>query len=199
MRNWLLPESIDDVLPDEAARLEALRRTLLDHFAAHRLPPRAATADRASRIAADRQRTRPRPADVQGRRPAVGPARRRARRHHAAGRTHRRAPAERSGCNAPLLCGQRAARRHGDARRDARSRPGRRRALRRRGDRRRSRSHRAARIVAVRGRTHAGCTSTSATSASIARWRAAPASPATATKPSSSTRCERRTSRPCAR
>ena len=36
MRTWLLPESIDDVLPDEAARLERLRRTLLDHFAAHR-------------------------------------------------------------------------------------------------------------------------------------------------------------------
>src|SRR5213592_4085863 len=36
MRKWILPESIDDVLPDEAARLEALRRTLLDHFAAHR-------------------------------------------------------------------------------------------------------------------------------------------------------------------
>jgi len=36
MRNWLLPESIDDVLPDEATRLEALRRRLLDHFAAHR-------------------------------------------------------------------------------------------------------------------------------------------------------------------
>ena len=35
MRKWLLPESIEDVLPDEAARLEALRRTLLDHFAAH--------------------------------------------------------------------------------------------------------------------------------------------------------------------
>ena len=33
MRNWLLPESIDDVLPTEAARLEELRRTLLDHFA----------------------------------------------------------------------------------------------------------------------------------------------------------------------
>jgi len=33
MRNWLLPEAIDDVLPDEAARLEALRRTLLDHLA----------------------------------------------------------------------------------------------------------------------------------------------------------------------
>src|SRR5438046_10414299 len=34
MRKWLLPESIEDVLPDEAVRLEALRRTLLDHFAA---------------------------------------------------------------------------------------------------------------------------------------------------------------------
>src|SRR5512138_585967 len=35
MRKWLLPESIEDVLPDEAARLETLRRTLLDHFASH--------------------------------------------------------------------------------------------------------------------------------------------------------------------
>jgi len=35
MRNWLLPESIDDVLPAEAAQLEALRRTVLDHFAQH--------------------------------------------------------------------------------------------------------------------------------------------------------------------
>jgi ATP phosphoribosyltransferase regulatory subunit len=35
MRNWLLPESFEDVLPAEAARLETLRRTLLDHFAAH--------------------------------------------------------------------------------------------------------------------------------------------------------------------
>ncbi|HEY2818533.1 MAG TPA: ATP phosphoribosyltransferase regulatory subunit [Casimicrobiaceae bacterium] len=34
MRKWLLPESIEDVLPEEAARLEALRRTLLDHFGA---------------------------------------------------------------------------------------------------------------------------------------------------------------------
>ena len=34
MRNWLLPEAIDDVLPGEAARLESLRRTLLDRFAA---------------------------------------------------------------------------------------------------------------------------------------------------------------------
>jgi len=35
VRNWLLPEAIDDVLPAEAAGLEALRRTLLDHFALH--------------------------------------------------------------------------------------------------------------------------------------------------------------------
>jgi ATP phosphoribosyltransferase regulatory subunit len=34
MRNWILPEAIDDVLPAEAARLETLRRALLDHFAA---------------------------------------------------------------------------------------------------------------------------------------------------------------------
>jgi ATP phosphoribosyltransferase regulatory subunit len=35
VRNWLLPESIDDVLPAEAAELEALRRMLLDHLAGH--------------------------------------------------------------------------------------------------------------------------------------------------------------------
>jgi len=32
MRKWLLPEAIEDVLPAEAARVEALRRALLDHF-----------------------------------------------------------------------------------------------------------------------------------------------------------------------
>ena len=34
MRNWVLPEYIEDVLPDEAERTEALRRLLLDHFRA---------------------------------------------------------------------------------------------------------------------------------------------------------------------
>jgi ATP phosphoribosyltransferase regulatory subunit len=34
MRNWILPEHIDDVLPAEAERIEALRRVLLDHFRA---------------------------------------------------------------------------------------------------------------------------------------------------------------------
>ena len=35
MRTWLLPEYIEDVLPPEAARIEALRRTLLDVFRTH--------------------------------------------------------------------------------------------------------------------------------------------------------------------
>lgn len=35
MRNWLLPEYIEDVLPAEAARIEALRRILLDLFKVH--------------------------------------------------------------------------------------------------------------------------------------------------------------------
>ena len=35
MRNWLLPDAIDDVLPAEAAELERLRRALLDHIAGH--------------------------------------------------------------------------------------------------------------------------------------------------------------------
>jgi len=35
MRRWLLPESIEDVLPAEARRLEALRRALLDEFGLH--------------------------------------------------------------------------------------------------------------------------------------------------------------------
>ena len=30
--NWLLPEYIADALPAEAARIERLRRTVLDHF-----------------------------------------------------------------------------------------------------------------------------------------------------------------------
>ncbi|MEI6720843.1 MAG: ATP phosphoribosyltransferase regulatory subunit, partial [Betaproteobacteria bacterium] len=32
MRNWLLPEYIEDILPAEAARIERLRRRVLDLF-----------------------------------------------------------------------------------------------------------------------------------------------------------------------
>ena len=35
MMKWLLPESVADALPDEAARLETLRRRLLDLYAVH--------------------------------------------------------------------------------------------------------------------------------------------------------------------
>lgn len=35
MRNWLLPEFIEDVMPAEAARIESLRRQLLDLFKVH--------------------------------------------------------------------------------------------------------------------------------------------------------------------
>lgn len=35
MHAWLLPEAIEDLLPAEAARVEALRRRLLDEFIAH--------------------------------------------------------------------------------------------------------------------------------------------------------------------
>jgi ATP phosphoribosyltransferase regulatory subunit len=35
MRNWLLPENIDDILPPEAERVERLRRRLLELFRVH--------------------------------------------------------------------------------------------------------------------------------------------------------------------
>ncbi|MFT7228438.1 MAG: ATP phosphoribosyltransferase regulatory subunit [Methylophilaceae bacterium] len=35
MRNWLLPEFIEDVMPAEAGRIESLRRQLLDMFKVH--------------------------------------------------------------------------------------------------------------------------------------------------------------------
>lgn len=35
MHTWLLPEAIEDLLPAEAAQVEALRRRLLDEFAVH--------------------------------------------------------------------------------------------------------------------------------------------------------------------
>ena len=34
-RRWLLPEAIEDVLPRDAARMESLRRRLLDAFVSH--------------------------------------------------------------------------------------------------------------------------------------------------------------------
>ena len=179
MRNWVLPEYIEDVLPAEAERTEALRRVLLDHFRAHgyRLiqPPLIEHLD--SLLTGTGQR--PRAADVQGRRSAVGPDARRARRHDAAGRADRCASAERGRRHAALLRGQRAARGARRQREDARSHADRRRALRRARHRRRCRSA-GPHPLRARGRGQcAGCISTSATSASIARSRPARASAAT--------------------
>ena len=35
MRTWVLPEYIEDILPAEAARIERLRRDILDLFIVH--------------------------------------------------------------------------------------------------------------------------------------------------------------------
>jgi len=35
MRTWLLPEYIEDILPEEACRVERVRRRILDDFAVH--------------------------------------------------------------------------------------------------------------------------------------------------------------------
>src|SRR5256714_3608933 len=35
MRNWVLPEYIEDILPPEAEAIEQLRRALIDHFRYH--------------------------------------------------------------------------------------------------------------------------------------------------------------------
>ena len=35
MRNWLLPEYVEDILPPEALSIEALRSSLLDVFRLH--------------------------------------------------------------------------------------------------------------------------------------------------------------------
>ena len=107
---WLLPEHIEDMLPAEAMRIEALRRAILDLFFDSRLRAGDAAAARVHGLAAHRHRPRPRPAHLQAGRPALGPHDGRARRHHAAGGAHRRAPAQPQGRDAPVLLRQRAAR-----------------------------------------------------------------------------------------
>ena len=180
MRNWILPEHIEDVLPAEAERIEALRRA-----APRSLPRRTATGSCSRRWSSTSTRCLTgtgRDLDLQTFKvvdPLSGRLLGRARRHHAAGRAHRRAPAERAGRHAPLLRRQRAA--HGGRHR-----------------RRRAKSMQiGAELFGEAGiagdievltlflsslapRAWAACISTSATSASIARSPRAPASPAKA-------------------
>ena len=105
---WLLPEGIEEILPDEARRLESLRRRLLDLFASWGYELAHAAAHRVSRIAAHGQRARPRPANLQAHRSAHLPAHGRAPGYDAAGRAHRRAlsQAQRAGCGCatPATC-----------------------------------------------------------------------------------------------
>src|SRR5213595_339460 len=86
----------------------------------------------------------PRAAHLQGGRPALGQDDGPARRHHAAGGAHRRAPAQPQGGDAAVLLRQRAAHAAGKPGRDARADPDRRRALWRCRDRSRSRDPAAA-------------------------------------------------------
>ena len=173
MRSWVLPEAVEDILPDEARRIERAAPARARPLRRRGLPAGPAAAGRVPRLPADRHRTRPRAADLQGRRPAFRPHARRARRPDAAGRAHRRAPAERGGHHAPLLRRQRAAhrarRRPATRARWCRSAPSCSASRASPGTARWSAccSRRCAR------RASATCTSTSATSASTARSRPA--------------------------
>ena len=199
MRKWLLPEAVDDVLPAEAARVEALRRALLDHFRArgYRLvqPPLVEYLDSLlTGTGRDLDLLTFKTVD-----PPSGRMLGRARRHDAPGGADRRASAERDRRHAPVLRGQRAAHVRVDARRHARSRADRRRALRPRRHRRRCRSDAAAGIGARRGR-HPRPAPRPRPRRHLSRTRArrrASTRAAKATMPNSSRRCATRTCRPC--
>ena len=118
--NWLLPEYIQDMLPDEAWRIEGMRGEVLELLRLLRLPAGRAASAGICRIAADQRQPRHGSAHLQ----AGGPVERThagfARRHHAASGAHRRAPAQPPGCRASVLCGQCAA--HPARRADAHAR-----------------------------------------------------------------------------
>ena len=152
MRNWLLPEHVEDVLPAEAEALERLRRKLLDHLMAHgyRLvqPPLVEHLESLLTGSArdlDLQTFKvvdPLSGRLLGVRADITPQVARIDAHLLNDR--RRQPA--------LLCRKRAARDARAAGHDARGRAGRCRALRRSLDRRRPRGHRAAPVVARKRR-----------------------------------------------
>ena len=177
MRAWLLPEYIEDVLPAEARAIERCAARLLDLFASHGYELVVAAAARIRRVAAHRHRPRSGPAHLQARRPAVGPHDGRARRHHAAGRAHRRAPAQprrcRRGCaTAAASCTRVPA----GSPATARAAADRRRDLRPRRYRGRHRDRCACMMRGARRvRASSACSSTSATSAYSARSRVAAA------------------------
>ena len=97
------------LLPRRSARSRGLAPSPARRVRAPRLRVGHAAAARVSRVAADRQRPRSRPAHLQAGRPAFRPHAGRARRHHAAGGAHRRPPAQPQGRDAAVLLRQRAA------------------------------------------------------------------------------------------
>ena len=195
MRNWVLPEYIEDILPAEAEAIERLRRTLLDHFRAHgyRLvqPPLVEHLESlltgtghdlelqtfkvvdplSGRLLGVRADITPQVARIDAHllnEPGVT-------RLCYAGSVLRTVAAGLAQTREVLQIG---AELYGDA--EHRRRPG---------------SARTAAVVARCRRRRAACTSTSATSASIARSPTARTSPATAATASCSRRCATRTCR----
>ncbi len=155
---WLLPEYIEDILPAEAARIEALRRRVLDLFAGCGyelvMPPLLEYLE--SLLTGTGHDLDLRTFKLVDQ--LSGPHDGRARRHHAAGGAHRRAPAQPPGRDAPVLLRQRAAHAARRAGGDARAAADRRRDLRPRRRRERHRDPAAAgaraRAGARQGRAH---------------------------------------------
>ena len=103
MSAWVLPDHIADVLPSEARHIEELRRELLDTARGYGyelvMPPLLEHLE--SLLPAPARRSTCRPSSWSTSCPGRmhGPA----RRHHAAGRPHRRPPAQSPGRGAPVL------------------------------------------------------------------------------------------------
>ncbi len=139
MRNWLLPEYIEDILPPQAQAIERLRARLLELFRVHGyelvIPPMLEYID--SLLTGTGHdldlRTFKLVDQLSGR--TMGAA----RRHHAAGGAHRRAPARPRGRDAAVLLRHRAAHAAARPQCDARAAADRRRDLRPRRHRERPR------------------------------------------------------------
>ena len=105
---WVLPEYIEDILPAEAKRIEALRRKILDLFFSKDyelvMPPLLEYVDSLLTGTGHDLELRTFKVVDQLRAHDGG-----ARRHHAAGGAHRRASSQPQGRHAPLLLRQRAA------------------------------------------------------------------------------------------
>ncbi len=176
MRNWVLPEYIEDILPPEARAIESPARAAAGTVPRAWLRARHAAAARVPRVAADRHRPRHGPAHVQAGGPAVRAHHGRARRHHAAGGAHRCASAQPRGRDPALLLRLGAAYPAGGAHLHARAAADRRRDLRPRRYRRRPGNTASARASAEADRAarraprYRSCGGVSRAGAARRRW-----------------------------